>query len=419
MTAVLTHPDSEALHRHHHPDMAQPAASGIAMAFAASSGTAAQQLTMKPGVPISVAARQTAGMLTPPNSVSPNLPAQVARVRLSSPPPMRIDGDVDLQDAVDHAASQDQPPVPLSKGALSGLESSHSITASMLAKHYLPDIILGHGPVAIRHVMGCLTQSLPGFTRIPPAKARRLVVAALESRHGGGVHGDIIFEKIGWGRWDAHKKGDRPTFHSSYTDSKLSPPGSEFGSYSTSYRDGLPNERKDTCQESCAGSWMPPSSFGGRAEDMSMAGHEADKMSLDGFSAQESDEDDSMTSDSAGDETEEEDWAAIGPDTLRKASLSTAASTSVRRNYNLISIPGPRHDVRRPSVFGSTSGARSPIQSWSASHYARRPSSLLRSPLMKPVDSHVRSPLLKPIDISGGTDQERDAIAALLSMGSM
>lgn len=386
------------------------------MALASPTATAgAKPYDMKPASALSALAKQTAGMLTPPNSVSPNLPAQVARVSLASPPPMHIDGDIDLEEAMDHAAAQDQPPVPLSKGALSGLESSHSITASMLAKHHLPAIILGHGPVAIRHVMACLTQTLPGFTRIPPAKARRLVVAALESRHGGGIDGDVVFEKIGWGRWDAHRKGDRPNFSAPFGDRKLSPPESEVGSYTKSYHEsgvGFDNRRNDGRQESWAGSWVPQSSFGDHLDDMSMAEHEADKMSLDGSSDQNSDEDDSMTSDSAGDETEEEDWAAIGPDTLRKASLSTAASTSVRRNYNLISIPGPRYDARRSSTYGSAYGARSPLPSWSASHYARRPSTMIRSPVLQPKDKG------SAVDMNQ-TSQERDAIEALLRMGSM
>ncbi|KAL1297104.1 hypothetical protein AAFC00_004686 [Neodothiora populina] len=401
--------------------MAQPATSGIAMAFASSSSsgtTSAMPYNTKHTGAMSAALKQAPGMLTPPNSVSPNLPAQVARVSLASPPPMHIDGDLDLQDAVDHAAAQDQPPVPLSKGALSGLESSQSITAAMLAKHHLPAIILGHGPVAIRHVMACLTQTVPGFTRIPPAKARRLVVAALESRGGGGVDGDIAFEKIGWGRWDAHRKGDTPDYNAPYRDGKLSPPESDVGSYSTSHHEtgfSFSSVRNDPGQESWAGSWAPRSAFGEHLDDMSMAGHEADKMSLDGSSLSVS-EDDSMTSDSAGDETEEEDWAAIGPDTLRKASLSTAASTSVRRNYNLISIPGSRFDARRPSAYPSPNlgGAlRSPPQSWAAPHYARRPPGAPISPTLGPQMSN---------NIPTRTDQtsqEREAIEALLRMGSM
>lgn len=401
-----------------HHSMAPPASSGIALAFASQTASAAANnpYSMKSASALSAAAKQAPGMpLTPANSVSPSLPAHTTRAGLASPPPIQIDGDIDLQDAVDHAAVQDQPPVPLSKGALSGLESSQSITASMLAKHHLPGIILGHGPVAIRHVMACLTQTVPGFSRIPPAKARRLVVAALESRSGGGTNGDVVFEKTGWGRWDAHRKGESPDFSARFLDSKLSPPASETGSYGASYsgssRD-IPKARHHrNQQESWAGSWMPQSSFGGRMDDMSMAGHEADKMSLDG-SSDENSEDDSMTSDSAGDETEEEDWAAIGPDTLRKASLSTAASTSVRRNYNLISIPGSLYEARRSSTYGG--GGRSPSH-FSSSHYARRPSVMTRSPFSGTPQAANNA---NAMDVDQ-TMQEREAIEALLRMGSM
>lgn len=396
------------------------------MAFASPSapGAALHSHNMKPTNAFFAAAKHVPGMpLTPPNSVSPNLPAQVARANLSSPPPIQIDGDIDLLDAVDHAAALDQPIMPLSKGALSGLESSQSITASMLAKHHLPDIILGHGPVAIRHVMACLTQSLPGFSRIPPAKARRLVVAALESRGGGGVSGDVVFEKTGWGRWDAHKRGESPNFNPGFADGKLSPPASEAGSYAVSYDEPGVHISKfrnnHSKQESWAGSWMPQSSFSQHLDDMSMAEHEADKMSLDGSSSQDSEEDDSMTSDTEGEETEEEDWAAIGPDTLRKASLSVAASTSVRRNYNLISIPGSLHDARRASTIASSTyggGSRSPLQSWSASRHARRPSTMTKSPIPTSVpQTHSNN---NGMDIDQ-TLQERDAIEALLRMGSM
>lgn len=360
------------------------------------------------------AAKHGPGMpLTPPNSVSPNLPAQVTRLGLASPPPIQIDGDVDLQDAVDHAAAQDQPVVPLSKGALSGLDASEAITASMLAKHHLPGIILGHGPVAIRHVMGCLTQAVPGFSRIPPAKARRLVVAALEGRAGGGLSGEVVFEKVGWGRWDAHMKCEGLAFGHKESDGKFSPPESEPGSYAASYSEAglsIPTARNNRGKQdlqSWAGSWIPQS-YDEHLDDMCMAENEADKMSLDGSATPES-EDDSMTSDSStGDETEEEDWTAIGPDALRKASLSTVASTGIRRNYNLISIPGTLYEARRASEY-SVGVSRTP-QARSASHFAQRPSYAPQSGgaqgTVDAMETHQ-------------TSQEREAIEALLRMGSM
>ncbi|RPA84043.1 hypothetical protein BJ508DRAFT_324031 [Ascobolus immersus RN42] len=90
-----------------------------------------------------------------------------------------------------------------------------SITPSLLAKHHIPRILLTHGPLAIRHLTAHLITALPPFSTIPPGKQRRLVVAALEGRSGGtggrgvgGVNGDVVFEKIGWGRWSAHMMGE-------------------------------------------------------------------------------------------------------------------------------------------------------------------------------------------------------------------
>lgn len=362
---------------------------------------------------------------TPPNSISPNLPATALRAGLPSPPPILIDHDLDLQDAVDHAAAQDQPqlaPVPLSKGALSGLENAESITPAMLAKDYLPRIILGHGPIAIRHVMGCLTQSVPGFSRIQPAKARRLVVAALENRAGGGHDGSIEFEKVGWGRWDAHLKGQKPgvranTIH----EDKLSPPASEPSSYAVSHSGSAypitKNQHRpgEVLGRSWTGSSMP--SFDEGLEDMSMSDeNEADNMSLD-----ESDVDDSM-SDGSGDETEPEDWAAIGADALRKASIPTAASGSVRRNYNLLCIPGPVYNPRRFSSSGSS--RQQSILAKSAPLDVRRGS---HRPSMAPNERHISSSSSSHNYLNNNgtsmdvdqTSQEREAVEALLRMGSM
>ena len=106
---------------------------------------------------------------------------------------MSIDEELDTRggeeppSSVGRAHGHGTASAPLSRGALSGLDASNAITPAMLAKHHLPGIMLGNGPRPIRYVMGELTQSVPGFSRIPPAKARRLVVAALESRDGGGV----------------------------------------------------------------------------------------------------------------------------------------------------------------------------------------------------------------------------------------
>lgn len=393
------------------------------MAFNSSSGSFAIGNPSFDKAPIFPAGAKSAPGLppTPPNSISPNLPAHVLRVGLSSPPPIQIDHDLDLQDAMDHAAAQDQPQlesVPLSKGALSGLEDAQAITPSMLARDYLPNIILGHGPIAIRHVMACLTQVVPGFSRIPPAKARRLVVAALENRSGGGPAGNIEFEKVGWGRWDAHVRGEQTDGSAnSYSNSKMSPPISEPSSYAVSHTgSAFPIQKVRQRQveahgHSYTGSSMP--SFDEGLEDMSMSENEADDMSLDG-----SETDNSMT-DSAGDETEPEDWAAIGAEALRRQSIATAASGSVRRNYNLLSIPGTVYDRR---FSKSSSSRRESMQAKSAPNEHRAGS---QYPAMRHLSTSSGHAFFNNISNRGDTmdmdqtPEERDAVAALLSMGSM
>lgn len=388
--------------------MAHPATSAITMAFASPSysGGMAKHSTVS-NLSAAVAKHGIGMPLTPPNSVSPGLPA-AAQAGLRSPPPIHMDGE-----------DNSRQPLPLSKGALSGLDASQSITASMLAKHHLPGIMLGHGPIAIRHVMACLTQSVPGFSRIPPAKARRLVVAGLENRAGGGVDGSVVFEKVGWGRWDAHTKGERPDLGSSFKDGKLSPSPSEPGSYAASYSgSGFPGSFKPR-ENQQLNSWAESSMashYDEHLENMSMEENEADKMSLDGSSSAMS-EDESATSDSEGDETEEEDWAAMGADALRKASVSTAASPGARRNYNLISIPGSIQEARSPSVYGSAGGARSSFLARSTPQFVRRPSAMSYTQHRGSVNQVPPSHGTTPMEIDR-TTQEREAIEALLRMGS-
>src|SRR6201996_5943013 len=183
--------------------------------------------------------KKRSGMLpTPPNSISPNLPPRGHHRRDSShhgpmsPKSAAVESDIDLQDAPDKTQTTALSAEALDR--LGDLDLAGAITPGMLAKHHLPDILLAHGPLAIRHIMGYLTTSVPGFSRITSAKARRLVVAALEGRGsgaegGGGVDGDVVFDKVGWGRWDARLKGQPPRERAS---GNITPPGSLPSSYS-------------------------------------------------------------------------------------------------------------------------------------------------------------------------------------------
>lgn len=326
--------------------------------------------------------KAASALLTPPTSVSPELDARPRHAAAYSPD----NHDMDMEGM----GNKPSGGTPLSRGALSSLDGAATITPSMLAKHHLPAIMLGNGPRPIRYVMGELTQTVPGFSSIPPAKARRIVVAALENRAGGGPDGSVAFCKTGWGRWDAHVKGSlRDSGIDSFNEGHLSPPRSEQGSYAMSHSDSaihmhaaqLPAKYRD---QYSGGSWTASSI---REEDelgmdMDPLEEAADKMSLDGSSSDDSSD--------MNEETDDEDWAAVGVDALRKASLPTP-NMMPQPSYRAVSIPynGP----------------------WASKSWSRRPSA----------NDHPSS---VPVHLGGmhhaaQTQDEQAAVAALMSMGSM
>lgn len=268
---------------------------------------------------------------TPPNSISPSLPPHVSKpygTRSTTTQVIleHVDSDLDLQDGDG-----------IDVGSL-GSDTTGTITPALLATHHLPDILLQHGPLAIRHIMGYLTTSVPGFSGIPPAKARRLVVGALEGRgsggEGAGLKGDVKFEKVGWGRWDARKKG-----HPARTSrqNQQSPPPSTPSSYST----GMPISNPAgwafdrTRLNAPTSSWTGDSTAFSHDDDMdvTMMENEADKMSLDGdesCSSSEAPPEDELMGDDPDDITDDEDWAAVGAAALRAASYSASGPS---RNF--------------------------------------------------------------------------------------
>ena len=230
---------------------------------------------------------------------------------------------------------------------LTAQTAGSAITPSLLAKYYLPDILLQHGPLAIRHLTAYLIACLPGFSNIPPAKQRRLVVGALEGRGGssgtgessgalaaGGINGDVIFEKVGWGRWDARKNGDPPR--------EIVPRGPNQGIPGIALLPPGPGP----VMSPEARPWAGESGVFLQSEDersrrsmspLSSPAEEADKMSLD--------EDASVSgSDTSGDEdadmTDEEDWAKMGAEMLRRqASPITSDAFSNTGSRSLIGSP--------------------------------------------------------------------------------
>ncbi|KAK2067549.1 hypothetical protein P8C59_001284 [Phyllachora maydis] len=140
-----------------------------------------------PGVPVTTGSHSSIPLPTPPNSISPALPPHGLKAQLRKAKLALIESDLDLHDGQEEQHAQVQYPCDTtdSAGTATGsppYDSSGAISPTLLAKFYLPEILLAHGPLAIRHIMGYLTTSVPGFAGIPPAKARRLVVGALEGR---------------------------------------------------------------------------------------------------------------------------------------------------------------------------------------------------------------------------------------------
>ncbi|KAI9669244.1 MAG: hypothetical protein M1829_005121 [Trizodia sp. TS-e1964] len=308
----------------------------------------------------SITAKNQGNMLmTPPNSISPPLPPQGFQAcgsvtTGSSLANEHVDSDIDLQDATTADLNTvDQTAQALMEYSTDGHEtdspghdSAGTITPALLAKYHLPEILLAHGPLAIRHVMGYLTTSVPGFSGIPPAKARRLVVGALEGRGSGleigGANGEVEFEKVGWGRWDAKLKGQQRS-----RDRQGTPPASMLSgnpspppSMPSSLSGMAPLTNNSSNWADRGGSNATGTSWAGDSivyshddemepicpEGMTMLDNEADKMSLDGdgsCSSSEAPEETPMADDDFDDDTDDEDWASIGAAALRQAYCPT------------------------------------------------------------------------------------------------
>ena len=247
-----------------------------------------------------------------------------------SPPLASVDDD-----------SKEQPPTTTIPSL--SLGNVGEITPAMLAKYHLPEILLHQGPLPIRHIMGWLTTSVPGFSRIPPAKARKLVVAALEGNDRGEE--GIVFDKVGWGQWDARRRGEASRGGGG-GGGGASPPSSNPGSYqqqegmqipgaSSRAKLDISNQNHNNADAYGPTSMASDSAFFSHSEmdygqeDVSVLEHEADKMSLDGdqppddYSSSEVPDDEIRDEDwDEGDITDEEDWAQIGAAGLRARSLN-------------------------------------------------------------------------------------------------
>ncbi|KAK4224157.1 putative Sin3 binding protein-domain-containing protein [Podospora fimiseda] len=334
---------------------------------------------------------------TPPNSISPNLPphglkAQLQRARLES-----VDSDIDLHDAHDDDDEQH-----LSGPGSPSFESTGAITSAMLAKYHLAGILLNHGPLPIRHIMGYLTTTVPGFAGIPPTKARRLVVGALEGKgsggEGGGPDGDVEFIKVGWGRWHAKRMNKGRASAQDVPSRRSSPGGTPYPVNSIPILKGAgwnPDRSRLAAMlgTSAGGASSAAFSYDDRHDDhhMDMMDHEADKMSLDGSgsaSCSEAPDDEYHEKNSDPEEaTDDEDWAAVGAAALRASSYQ-AQSNNHLSPYN--------------NVYGN---------GWFRSSYSNN--GMVRAPQLP---SGYSATALRTMTSDA---QEREAVEALLQLGSV
>lgn len=308
----------------------QSALSSIAMALAGKSASV-DIPKPRPGVPFAPRDASRSGqsglLPTPPNSISPSIPPRSFKYRgdghARTPSSGALpESDIDLGDAADAAKGNGQL-------RAQDLDSVGAITPGMLAKYHLPRILLEQGPLPIRHVMSCLTTSVPGFSRIPPAKARRLLVSALEGRGSeDGGQDEVIFEKVGWGRWDARRRDEPPRDHQFSPPSSVStsfPQGLQIPGNSTWKSKHLNVHDASVAEDSIA---FSHSEMGYGGDDVDMLEDEADKMSFDGdqptyCSSSEAPDGDIPEDDWGEDDmTDEEDWASIGAAALRARSLN-------------------------------------------------------------------------------------------------
>ncbi|KAK4165310.1 putative Sin3 binding protein-domain-containing protein [Cladorrhinum sp. PSN259] len=333
---------------------------------------------------------------TPPNSISPNLPphglkAQLQRARLES-----VDSDIDLHDAHDEEEHLSGPGSP-------SFDSTGAITSAMLAKCHLADILLNHGPLPIRHIMGYLTTTVPGFAGIPPTKARRLVVGALEGKgsggEGGGQDGDVEFIKVGWGRWHAKRMNKGRASARNVPSRRSSPGGTPYPVNSIPILKGAgwnPERSRLAAMlgTSVGGASSAAFSYDDRHHDdqhMDMMDHEADKMSLDGSgsaSCSEAPDDDDfgLKNDDPEDATDDEDWAAVGAAALRASSYQAQSNNHLSSFNNVYTNVG----------FRSYSN-----------------SGMLRAPQLP---SGFAASALRTM---ASDAQEREAVEALLQLGSV
>ncbi|CAK7239265.1 MAG: DNA-binding proteins Bright/BRCAA1/RBP1 and proteins containing BRIGHT domain [Sporothrix thermara] len=312
-------------------------------------------------------------------------------------------------------------------------ESTDAISPAMLAKFHLPEILLNHGPLAIRYIIGHLTASVPGFSFIPPAKSRRLVVAALEGRGNGGeggmggLEGDVEFQKVSWGVWGARRVGGGSgSGRQISSSSPLSPPPaatqSPLGIPITSGGGGGGGLGAERLRQHTEGSGALYRDADLKNNNNNNHNHnihknvsedEADRMSMDDgdgpayASCSEAPDEDMEMDDDPDNLTDDEDWGAVGAAALRAESFSTSvAAGRFGSPIYMSSRPYGSFSHFAGSHFAGTAGSRTHFS------FSARASS--------PQQQHPALASTGFTAFQGASDeQEREAIEGLLRLGSV
>lgn len=98
---------------------------------------------------------------------------------------------------MDGHPSTSSPNGPLNTNSPIAIAAAAAVTPDKLSR-----LLLSQGPLAIRHITSHLALTITGFADLSLSKQRRLIIAALDS---GDPINNVVFEKVGWGRWTARK----------------------------------------------------------------------------------------------------------------------------------------------------------------------------------------------------------------------
>lgn len=244
------------------------------------------------------------------------------------------------------------------------------LNPAIVADTLLPALFSQYGPLAARHIVAYLSNAQPRFSQLPPARQRRLVVQALESKKG------VTFEKVGWGRWTLVEGNVRGQ--------PLSSKGGVFTPES------MPRESV------VATSKRTPSLLG--------TSYSADFMFSPAMSmsAEQAGRDDDIDVDpldldhDEDSETDEEDWKTLGADGLRsRASIAVAPTTTTKPGLSSsVAIASPSYSGSPAARFAQSFHAGCPYP-------MRRKSSAGVFQMKSPIGLHFQKGPTRPLASNG------------------